>query len=171
MFAIAHDRMSRSIRTVPSCENSMANKCSYSRKRRIASTSNTAKSKAFGQSCSSGFWRYWKFSVQGSRGRATRPRQEPLPVCRPAPGLRPEHEKAIAHGAWPFGTAILEAREPAKLLFSDLPLACGFDPIEAGSGRQAYQEFRQDAKARPRRTENRFPGSARSIAQEIAGDF
>jgi hypothetical protein len=28
---------------------------------------------------------------------------------------------------------ILEAREPAKLLFSDLPLSCGFDVIQAGS--------------------------------------
>jgi hypothetical protein len=28
--------------------------------------------------------------------------------------------------------AILEAREPAKLLFNDLPTACGFAPIEAG---------------------------------------
>ena len=29
--------------------------------------------------------------------------------------------------------AILEAREPAKLLFNDLPLACGFEAIQAGA--------------------------------------
>jgi hypothetical protein len=29
--------------------------------------------------------------------------------------------------------AILEAREPSRLLFQDLPVACGFDPIEAKS--------------------------------------
>jgi hypothetical protein len=39
--------------------------------------------------------------------------------------------KRLSPAALAVRQALLEAREPAKLLFSDLPMACGFDPIEA----------------------------------------
>ena len=41
--------------------------------------------------------------------------------------------KRLSPEALAVRQAILEAREPAKLLFTDLPTACGFDPIEAGA--------------------------------------
>jgi hypothetical protein len=40
--------------------------------------------------------------------------------------------KRLSPAALAVRQAILEARDPAKLLFNDLPTACGFDPIEAG---------------------------------------
>ena len=40
--------------------------------------------------------------------------------------------KRLTPGALAVRQAILEAREPAKLLFTDLPTACGFAPIEGG---------------------------------------
>ena len=39
--------------------------------------------------------------------------------------------KRLSPAALAVRQALLEAREPAKLLFSDLPTACGFDAIEA----------------------------------------
>jgi hypothetical protein len=42
--------------------------------------------------------------------------------------------KRLSPQALAVRQAILEAREPSKLLFKDLPIACGFDPIEAKSG-------------------------------------
>jgi hypothetical protein len=41
--------------------------------------------------------------------------------------------KRLSQHALAVRQAILEAREPGKLLFTDLPIACGFDPIEARS--------------------------------------
>lgn len=41
--------------------------------------------------------------------------------------------KRLSPAALAVRQAILEAREPSKLLFSDLPVACGFEPIEAKS--------------------------------------
>jgi hypothetical protein len=41
--------------------------------------------------------------------------------------------KRLSPTALAVRQAILEAREPSKLLFSDLPMACGFEPIEAKS--------------------------------------
>jgi hypothetical protein len=41
--------------------------------------------------------------------------------------------KRVSPQALAVRQAILEAREPSKLLFTDLPIACGFDPIEAKS--------------------------------------
>lgn len=39
--------------------------------------------------------------------------------------------KRLSPQALAVRQAILEAREPSKLLFTDLPIACGFEPIEA----------------------------------------
>ena len=44
--------------------------------------------------------------------------------------------KRLSPAALAVRQAILEAREPAKLLFTDLPRACGFEPIEAQSGKE-----------------------------------
>ena len=41
--------------------------------------------------------------------------------------------KRLSPQALAVRQAILEAREPSKLLFTDLPVACGFDPIEVKS--------------------------------------
>jgi hypothetical protein len=41
--------------------------------------------------------------------------------------------KRLSASALAVRQAILEAREPGRLLFSDLPAACGFEPIEANS--------------------------------------
>lgn len=41
--------------------------------------------------------------------------------------------KRLSQKALAVRQAILEAREPSTLLFTDLPVACGFDPIEAKS--------------------------------------
>lgn len=41
--------------------------------------------------------------------------------------------KRLSSQALAVRQAILEAREPSKLLFTDLPIACGFDPIDAKS--------------------------------------
>jgi hypothetical protein len=41
--------------------------------------------------------------------------------------------KRLSPQALAVRQAILEAREPSKLLFTDLPIACGFEPIEAKS--------------------------------------
>jgi hypothetical protein len=40
--------------------------------------------------------------------------------------------KKLSSAALGVRQAILQAREPAKLLFNDLPTACGFEPIGAG---------------------------------------
>lgn len=41
--------------------------------------------------------------------------------------------KRLSQQALGVRQAILEAREPSRLLFMDLPVACGFDPVEAKS--------------------------------------
>lgn len=41
--------------------------------------------------------------------------------------------KRLSQPALAVRQTILEAREPSKLLFTDLPIACGFEPIEAKS--------------------------------------
>lgn len=41
--------------------------------------------------------------------------------------------KRLSQQAVAVRQAILEAREPSRLLFTELPVACGFDPIEAKS--------------------------------------
>lgn len=54
--------------------------------------------------------------------------------------------------------AILDAREPSKLLFTDLPRACGFDAIEAHSGKgKSVKEFVGALKAALDELRRAFP--------------
>jgi hypothetical protein len=56
--------------------------------------------------------------------------------------------KRLSPSALAVRQAILDAREPAKLLFTDLPRACGFEPIEAQSGKgKSVKEFIGTLKA------------------------
>jgi hypothetical protein len=47
--------------------------------------------------------------------------------------VQARNTKKLSPAALAVRQVILEAREPARLLFRDLPAACGFDPIEAGA--------------------------------------
>jgi hypothetical protein len=66
--------------------------------------------------------------------------------------------KRLSPAALAVRQAILEAREPAKLLFTDLPRACGFEPIEAQSGKgKSMKEFVGTLKAALDELRGAFP--------------
>jgi hypothetical protein len=66
--------------------------------------------------------------------------------------------KRLSPPALAVRQAILEAREPAKLLFTDLPRACGFEPIEAQSGKgKSMKEFVGTLKAALDELRGAFP--------------
>jgi hypothetical protein len=67
---------------------------------------------------------------------------------------------------------ILNAREPAKLIFSELPKACGFDPIPADStASKPVQAFVKTLKAALDDLRTAFPELQERLRKELRGVF